>query len=173
MCNLFDRVILSAAGQALGRAEVVYVDMAFDISGKHHANASKCSRFSILYLIQLCVLEHFERNVQFIVSNNLHSFGSTGWVRKKYHWLLKKHYKKYPDVLWLKYVYSLKAFYVLCVLWKNEIVWKFRFQDMSGWTLLHFVPGYFPRNLPLHETGFLWNSVLQSIWPTRKDNGVS
>ena len=41
-----------------------------------------------------------------------------------------------PDVLWLKYLYGSKAYYVFGVLWKNEIVWKSHFQDMSDWTQL-------------------------------------
>ena len=48
----------------------------------------------------------------------------------------EKSFKKNPDVLWLKYLYSSKTYYVFGVLWKNEIVWKFQFQDMSDWTLL-------------------------------------
>ena len=48
----------------------------------------------------------------------------------------EKSLKKNLDVLWLKYLYGSKAYYVFGILWKNEIVWKSHFQDMSDWTLL-------------------------------------
>ena len=60
---------------------------------------------------------------------------NTGWVRKKFHRIWKI-IKRNPNVLWLKYLYGSKAYYVFGVLWQNEIVWKSQFQDMSDWTLL-------------------------------------
>ena len=53
-----------------------------------------------------------------------------------------------PDILWLKYLYGSKAYYVLVYCYKMML---FENPNFKIWAIEH----YYPRNLPLHETGFL------------------
>ena len=68
----------------------------------------------------------------------------TGWIRKKYHRPLKNHSQKSGCMVKI-YMYGSKVYYVFGVLWKNEIVWKSHFQDMSDYTIIrnHNTSGFF------------------------------